>query len=115
MRTLSYLFLTLLFFTSCNESKVIHKKQDMLISNITIIDVETGKLLENRNVIIDSGRIKGITIDKLNTNNFDTLIDGTAKYLMPGLAEMHRLVCLSAIRVKKRFLMIITKQLHTIK
>ncbi|MEH6512308.1 MAG: amidohydrolase family protein [Maribacter arcticus] len=89
MRTLFYLFLTLLFFTSCNESKVIHEKKDMLISNISIIDVETGKLLENRNVIIDSGRIKGITIDKLNTNNFDTLIDGTAKYLMPGLAEMH--------------------------
>jgi len=84
-----YLFLTLLFFISCNESKVVKGKQDMLISNISIVDVKTGELLKNQNVSIDSGRIISITPENLDRENFDTLIDGTGKYLMPGLAEMH--------------------------
>lgn len=89
MRVLPYLFVTLLSLVSCSETKMGKEKQDILISNISIVEVSTGELLESRYVIIDSGRIKRISAEKMNSADFVKLIDGTGKYLMPGLAEMH--------------------------
>lgn len=81
--------MALLCIVSCNETKDVHTRQDILITNISIIDVVEGAVLNNRNVIIDSGRITRITTKKPSLKNFDLKIDGTGKYLMPGLAEMH--------------------------
>ena len=89
MKSLPYIFMALLCIVSCNETKEVHTSQDILITNISIIDVVEGAVLNNRNVIIDSGRITRITTKKLPLKNFDLKIDGTGKYLMPGLAEMH--------------------------
>ncbi len=89
MRTLSSIFLALFFLTSCTKSKGIKEKQDLLISNISILDVASGEVMQNQNVAIDSGRIKKITLEKLESSAFDTVLDGAGKYLMPGLAEMH--------------------------
>lgn len=61
----------------------------LLISNVTVVDVTTGNLLKNQQVLIDSGSIKkisGSAIDKIEYGNH---IDGKGKYLIPGLAEMH--------------------------
>lgn len=89
MKVLSSLFLAVFFSVSCNQSAVVSEKQDILITDVTILDIETGKLKEHLNVAIDSGRIKSITAKKWDNKSFVKVIDGTGKYLMPGLAEMH--------------------------
>ncbi len=90
MKALPYFsFVFLLLITSCNSTKELEEKQDFLISKITVLDVTTGELLKNRNVVIDSGRIKRITAEDLDLEVYNTVIDGTGKFLMPGLAEMH--------------------------
>lgn len=74
---------------SCNGNHTEVQKRDLLISNISIVDVSNGKILKNRFVTIDSGRIKSISTNAMDTTHFRTVIEGTGKFLMPGLAEMH--------------------------
>lgn len=61
-----------------------------IIKNITIVCVESGTLQPGMDVIIEGDRIKKIfTSKKLgNSDGIDT-IDGTDKYLLPGLFDMH--------------------------
>ncbi|WP_422107061.1 amidohydrolase family protein [Winogradskyella sp.] len=62
----------------------------MLIKSISIIDVKTGNILENRNVLIEEDRIKTIdSLDIVVDDDDALLIDGTGKYLIPGLWDMH--------------------------
>lgn len=89
MKTLLPIFSMVLLLGSCGKSEKRVPKQDILISNISIVDVETGDINENRYVAIDSCRIITITKEALDTTNFNTVINGSGKYLMPGLAEMH--------------------------
>ncbi len=64
--------------------------QTIFIKNTNIIDVETGKVVSNKHIIIKDGIISqianGTKIFKIKT---DTIIDGKGKYLMPGLWDMH--------------------------
>lgn len=89
MKALLPIFSMVLLLVSCGKPEKRVPKQDILISNIAIVDVETGDINENRYVTIDSGRIITITNQALDTTNFNTVINGSGKYLMPGLAEMH--------------------------
>lgn len=89
MKAILPIFSIVLLLSSCGKPEKHAPKQDMLISNISIVDVETGDINKNRYVAIDSGRIKTITDEVLDSANFITVIDGSGKYLMPGLAEMH--------------------------
>lgn len=89
MKALLPIFSMVLLLGSCGKPEKRVPKQDILISNISIVDVETGDINENRYVAIDSGRIITITKEVLDTTNFNTVINGSGKYLMPGLAEMH--------------------------
>src|ERR1043166_3015385 len=58
--------------------------------NVNIIDVEKERILPNRTVFIENGRIKTIREAKDAKLPEDTfIIDGTNKYLMPGLGDMH--------------------------
>ena len=61
----------------------------ILITNANIIDVRTGNVIENRQIVIDSGKIQNISDAVKNPEGYTTTIDATGKYLMPGLAEMH--------------------------
>ena len=63
---------------------------DTLISNINLVDVHTGELLPNANVAIGDGEIIGISFDSEVTENATVqVIDGTGKYLLPGLIDGH--------------------------
>ncbi|RRQ48173.1 amidohydrolase [Maribacter algicola] len=85
--TLLFVFLT--FLIACNDGNQIETKKDILISDISIIDVTNGSVLKNSYVVIDSGRIRSISQKAVDTALFKTVINGSGKYLMPGLAEMH--------------------------
>jgi hypothetical protein len=68
------------------------KAQDLTITNITVIPCEDGSpTLKNQTVFIVDGRIKDIIPYKPQhaKNKLQTVIDGTGKYLIPGLADMH--------------------------
>ena len=83
------IILTAILLTSCNQAPKKVSPTATLISNTNIVDVRSGEILENRQVIIDSGKIQSILKSIENAKHYSTTIDGGGKYLMPGLAEMH--------------------------
>jgi len=60
-----------------------------IISDVNVINVREGKVDEGRYVLIDSGKIVRIMEAEASLPPADTVISGSGKYLMPGLAEMH--------------------------
>jgi imidazolonepropionase-like amidohydrolase len=60
----------------------------LLITNTTIADVENKKLLQSQNVLIQNGLITAIGT-KVNAPAGIQTIDGTGKYLIPGLVDAH--------------------------
>jgi len=64
-------------------------KHDIVISNVSIVDVKTGKILNNRTVAIDSNRISAIYDNEIVGSVSTIVIDGQGKYLIPGLWDMH--------------------------
>lgn len=74
-----------LVFSSCSIGKV-----DIIIRNVNIINVETGDILYHRDVAIKDQYIAKIAGGKkLPQTDGTQLIDGTDKYLIPGLWDMH--------------------------
>jgi len=84
-----FIILTIVLLTSCNQVQEKVSPTATLISNTNIVDVRSGEILENRQVVIDSGKIQSILKSIENAEGYSTTIDGAGKYLMPGLAEMH--------------------------
>ena len=78
-----------LFLISCNQAQDKISDTAILISNVTIIDAVTGDLIPDRQIVIDSGRIKKIVASIENNEVYKTVINGQGKYALPGLAEMH--------------------------
>ncbi|MGB5386576.1 MAG: amidohydrolase family protein [Eudoraea sp.] len=76
-------------FISCNQSQDKISETAILISNVTVIDVTTGELFPDMQMVIDSGKIKKIVKSIENKEIYKNIIDGQGKYALPGLAEMH--------------------------
>jgi imidazolonepropionase-like amidohydrolase len=62
---------------------------DYIITNVNIVDINSGKILNNKTVAIDSNRITAIYDKKINSDEMTNTIDGKGKYLIPGLWDMH--------------------------
>jgi cytosine/adenosine deaminase-related metal-dependent hydrolase len=58
------------------------------ITGVNVIDVEAGALLANRTVMVEGGRIRSVT-NGAQAPAGVRVIDGTGKYLIPGLWDMH--------------------------
>jgi imidazolonepropionase-like amidohydrolase len=63
--------------------------QSTLITNINIVDVHDGNILPAKNIVIENGVITMISTEKSSAEKYDVSYDGTGKYIMPGLSEMH--------------------------
>jgi len=61
---------------------------DLAITGIAVVDVERGSLARNRTVLITGNRIVAVTPAGTRTNAARR-IDGTGKFLIPGLWDMH--------------------------
>src|SRR5215211_6346015 len=60
------------------------------ITNVTLVDVEKLKLVPGQTVVIDKERITNISpAKKISAPAGTQVIDGTGKYLMPGLVDAH--------------------------
>lgn len=88
MPRLVTLFAVLLFM-SCNTAQEKVSPTASLISHVNIIDVRNGRILKNRHIVIDSGKIRRISETIRDPKAYTTTIDGSGKYALPGLAEMH--------------------------
>lgn len=61
----------------------------MIISNVSIIDVVSGSIAENQDVIINDSIIIEITDSRKNDLTAKHYLDGTRKYLIPAFWDMH--------------------------
>src|SRR5687767_516586 len=59
----------------------------LLIKNTAIIDVENKKLLPPQDVLIENGKISAIGKNLKSPSS--QVIDGSGKYLSPGLVDAH--------------------------
>jgi len=88
-----FCFLIFLFlcFANCNQKvnpTSIEEINDYMISNVSIISMTSNDVTPSQNVLIRDGKIA--SIGKINLANKPVnMIDGTGKFLMPGLTEMH--------------------------
>ncbi len=62
---------------------------DLIITNVNIINVETGDVLANQDLVINSDTITRITRHSSKYYKAPSIIDGTDKFLIPGLWDMH--------------------------
>ena len=70
---------------SCTKST---QHADLIIQDITVVDVKDIKVIDHQYIIIDDGIIVGI---ESSSDGFEAneLINGTGKFLIPGLWDMH--------------------------
>ena len=64
--------------------------QQTIIRNVNLVDVKTGKIIAGQSVIINKDFIEltGPTT-KIKTSADAKIIDGSGKYLMPGMTDAH--------------------------
>jgi hypothetical protein len=63
-------------------------QQPLVFSNVDIVDVEKGVLLEKQNVAVREGKISEVSSAPVTTDGA-LVIDATGKTLVPGLWDMH--------------------------
>lgn len=69
------------------ESSGLLKPRTYIIQNASILTMRDSGLIKNQSVLIENGMIQKIGGDIQHQNA--TIIDGTGKFLMPGLTDMH--------------------------
>ena len=84
MRNLITTFFTCLIFISCEEKVEI---ENIIIQDVTIISMLKGGDTYKADIEIVDSKIK--SIGEIKPNKLSTVIDGTDKFIMPGLTEMH--------------------------
>ena len=66
------------------------KRFTLVITNVNIIDVPTGKVVQNRLLAISGDTIKAVDDTKMAAKyKADRYVDARGKYAMPGLWDMH--------------------------
>jgi len=63
--------------------------QNLVIKNINVVDVENGSIRPNQNIEIKNGILSKITSKALKNLGNASMIDGTGKYLIPGMIDTH--------------------------
>ncbi|WP_133272117.1 amidohydrolase family protein [Hymenobacter radiodurans] len=76
-----------LFLTNCAAVK--SDNADLVITHVNVIDVLTGTVQPDQNVVIANGLIQRIESAQKAPQRASQRVDGTGKYLMPGLWDMH--------------------------
>jgi len=62
----------------------------LAVTHVTIIPMDTDRLLVDQTLLIEGGRIVAMgPSSSFELPSGSTVIEGTGKYLMPGLADMH--------------------------
>ncbi len=62
---------------------------NLIITNVNIIDVKTGTINSKRDIIVNGNTITSIIEHNNRNYKAETIIDGSKKYLIPGLIDTH--------------------------
>lgn len=66
------------------------KNADLIIKDVNVISMTSDTVIKNKSIAILNGKIIEINdFTKLKKNTSTKIINGTNKYVMPGLTEMH--------------------------
>lgn len=87
MKKLSIVIICILFSSMAFSQR--NKMPDFMISNVNIIDVEHGIVETGMDVLIKADRIHEVRKSNPADSNATFILDGTNKYLIPGLWDMH--------------------------
>jgi cytosine/adenosine deaminase-related metal-dependent hydrolase len=64
----------------------------LAITHVTVVPMDTERLLPDHTVVLEDGRIRALapsgSLDVAGVPGAQ-VVDGTGKYLLPGLADMH--------------------------
>ncbi|RAI99406.1 imidazolonepropionase-like amidohydrolase [Chitinophaga skermanii] len=83
MRTLSILFIAL-----CCTIKLL-AQNPVLIRDVNVVDVSTGKTNHHQFIFIKNDRIESITGKTPSVPNNTTIVEAKGKFIIPGLWDMH--------------------------
>ena len=62
----------------------------LAITNVTVVDTAAGRLRPSMTVVVDGDRIRSVgETARLSPPDGARTVDGTGKYLIPGLWDMH--------------------------
>jgi imidazolonepropionase-like amidohydrolase len=78
----------ILLLITCLSARITFAQHTTLIRNIYLVDVEKGIVKRAANVLIRDSIITSVNYRK-SAATADTIIDGSGKYLIPGLWDMH--------------------------
>jgi imidazolonepropionase-like amidohydrolase len=79
-----------LTFAALAAAPAISAQQTVVFTNVTVIPMDTERTLSGYSVVVRGDRIVQVAPNRAVKVASDAVrIDGTGKYLMPGLAEMH--------------------------
>ncbi|HZY80001.1 MAG TPA: amidohydrolase family protein [Cyclobacteriaceae bacterium] len=83
-------FILCLVATQLFAQPVDNTNKEIIITNVSVIPMDTERVLENQSVIVKNGVITYVGDAKNAKPSKDaTKVDGKGKFLIPGLAEMH--------------------------
>src|SRR4030095_1220093 len=86
---LAFLFASIIGFSNAQEV-VDSKDREIVFRSVNVIPMDKEEVIPNQVVVVKNGRIIRMGDPQKTTWSKDALvIDGTGKFLMPGLAEMH--------------------------
>ena len=90
MKCMKKYFVAVIVWMILLNNSVAQKKVATIIHGATIIDVEHGKLIPNKAIIINGQRIIAV-INEQQANSYTSSnnIDAKGKFIMPGLWDMH--------------------------
>lgn len=75
---------------ACRVQRTPPTEHSILIKNVTVINPGTSSVLPSTSVLISNGKIQAVAAAaQLSAPNQATIVDGTGKYLIPGLWDMH--------------------------
>lgn len=80
---------TLVSFGQTKGQSINNKENDLVIKNVSVINMITDEVLKNQDIVIKAGKIVSISDAKKATYQNMVEIDGTDKYIMPSLADAH--------------------------
>lgn len=63
--------------------------ETVIIKNVNVIPMTSPRVLEKQTVVVRDGRIQSVSKLPVAADKEAQVIDGTGKFLMPGLADMH--------------------------
>ncbi len=61
----------------------------LVLKNVTVVDVRSGKLRPGMNVVIDGGKILRVTPQSVRTGGTASVVDAAGKFVVPGYSDMH--------------------------